>query len=382
VKTVDDAMPIMYKNMPTKTLFTATIVLMILTACSGGKKIPYSGTDRVSDFSGTEGYTAIYNLPAGSFLFSVEATRSVTKRGPYFQYAEKYLGISGVPFSDSERWSITNVEMTERIEADPETYFVLTASGKSAAWLSLVREGLIIPVTRPGIVPSEARFVKSEDEEASMLFTDLSVQRSVIQETKSSARFIQQDTAFVSVPVLRKEVVRKTLEEKAKEAADFIIDLRMNRFKLISGEYDLFPDGEAMKAILAEYRRLEEEYLALFIGKTFSQVYTTNFEYSPTGKEDLEQTVLFRFSENQGILPSENLLGRPVLLEIGKENKTASLSRLSVTLQNESKNRIFYRIPDAVNVRLMEGDKILFTSRASLSQAGKVLSVPFDFKWD
>lgn len=367
--------------MPNKTVFAA-FIMMILAACSGGKKIPYSGTDRVSDFSSTEGYTAIYNLPAESFLFTVEATRSVTKRGPYFQYAEKYLGITRVPISDSERWSITNVKLTERIEADPETYFVLTASGHSAAWLSLVREGLIIPVTRPGIVPSEVRFMNSEDEEGNMLFTDLSVQRSVIQETKSSARLIQQDTAFVSVPVLRKEVVRKTLEEKAKEAADFIIELRMSRFKLISGEYDLFPDGEAMKAILSEYRRLEEEYLALFIGKSFSQVYTTHFEYIPSGKDDLEQNILFRFSENQGFLSSENLLGRPVLLEIEKENKTASLARLSVTPQNESKNRIFYRIPDAVNVRLMDGARNLFASRVSLSQAGKVISVPFDFKWD
>lgn len=360
-----------------------TSVLLVLSGCAGSKKATIISTDHVSGSSETLDFTAIYNLPRTTILVTVETTRDITRRGPYYQFAEKYLGISGVASMDAETWYISGVSINSRQEADPGNYYVLSAkNGRAHGYLELVKEGFIIPVTYQPLSQQPTRFQTEKGESGDLVFTDMSVKRVVFQETQSSMRLMQQDTAFVSVPVLRKEVVRKSLEDKARDAADFIIDLRMNRFKLISGEYDLFPDGKAMEAILEEYKRLEEEYLALFTGKTFRQTRTTVFEYIPAGTEQVERTFLFRFSDTKGILPEGDLTGRPVALEITRENRVEALRGLNFNLKDDSKQgRIHYRIPDVANVQLIDSRTVIAKNRLIVSQYGKIVTVPSDFRW-
>jgi len=356
----------------------------IMAGCAGGKKTTGVTTERVSGAMITKDFTAIYNLPRTSLLVTVETTRELTKRGPYFQFAEKYLGISGVTSMDAESWYISGVSIHALEEADPDNYFVLVSkNGRAHNYLKLVSEGFILPATHQPIGLQPARFQSQRGESGDLVFTDMSVKKVVFQETQSSMRLMQQDTAFISVPVLRKEVVRKSLEDKAREAADFIIDLRMNRFKLISGEYDLFPDGKAMEAILEEYKRLEEDYLSLFIGKTFRQTRSAVFEYTPTGNEPLERTFLFRFSDNKGILAEGDLSGRPVALEITRENRVEAIRGLNFPLKDDKKHgRIYYRIPDVANIQLIDGRTVIARNRLPVSQFGKIVSVPSDFRWE
>jgi hypothetical protein len=357
---------------------------ILLSACSGSKKISSSVSNPVSDYQSSQDYTVLYNLPRTSLQFNIETTRTVTRRGPYYQFAEKYLGISGVPVNDSEIWAISDIQIKALEEADPENYYMLVAKNvHSFAFLRLAREGFILPIHQSQITDQTDRFQTGMNEPDKLLFTDLGVKRVVFQETQTSMRLMQQDTAFVSVPVLRKEVVRKSMEEKAKEAADFIIDLRMNRFKLISGEYDLFPDGVALDAILKEYKRLEEEYLSLFIGKTFTQFSSHVFEFIPSGNSEVERTVLFRFSDNKGILPQGDLSGRPVTLEVVRENRLESLKGImAVGLDKENQSRIHYRIPDIALVQVVDGKLIVAKSRFPVAQYGKVLTLPANFRWE
>lgn len=326
----------------------------------------------------------MYNLPRTSLQFTIETTRTVTRRGPYYQFAEKYLGISGVPANDSEVWTISDIHIKALEEADPEMYYVLVAKNvHSFAYLKLIKEGFILPVHHSQINNQVASFQPEKNNSDNLIFTDLGVKRVVVQETQSSMRLMQQDTAFVSVPVLRKEVVRKSLEEKAKEAADFIIDLRMNRFKLISGEYDLFPDGVALEAILKEYKRLEEEYLSLFIGKAFTKRSSHIFEFVPAGNDEIERTVLFRFSESKGVLPQGDLSGRPITVEIVRENRLENLRDIvAVREGNENQTRIHYRLPDIALIQVIDGKLIVTKNRVPVAQYGKTLTVPANFRWE
>jgi hypothetical protein len=364
--------------------FIVLPLFFIMIACNGGKKIALTATDPVKSYSGSNEYTVVYNLLRTSLEFTVETTRILTRRGPYYQFAEKYLGISGVPAQDTEQWFISGVSLNSREEADPDRYFVLTAENiHSFSYLRLVREGFIIPIYRTNHNQFFSGLAAEPDYAEDLNFTDLGVKRIVTQETQSSFRLIQQDTAFVSVPVLRKEVVRKSLEEKAKEAADFIIDLRMNRFKLISGEYDMFPDGQSMQSVLEEFKRLEEEYLSLFIGKTYKQVRTRMFEYIPSQNEEIDRTVLFRFSDSKGILPFGDLSGRPISLEISRENRTAALSSFPEPVKgDEMQGRVFYRVPDFGVVQLIDGRNVIMKNRIPVSQFGKTISIPANFRWD
>lgn len=357
---------------------------IFLSACSGNKKISSTVSDPVTKYQSAQDFTVIYNLPRTSLHFYIETARTVTRRGPYYQFAEKYLGISGMPANDSENWTISDIQIKAFEEADPEKYYMLVAKNvQSFAYLNLVKEGFILPVHHPQISDQIARFQTDKNDPENLVFTDLGVKRVVVQETQSSMRLMQQDTAFVSVPVLRKEVVRKSLEEKAKEAADFIIDLRMSRFKLISGEYDVFPDGVAMEAILKEYKRLEEEYLALFIGKTFNQSISNVIEFIPSGNDEVERSVLFRFSDNQGIMPQGDLSGRPITIEITRENRVENLKPVILPAEKaENYDRIHYRIPDVAVIKVIDGRLLVAKNRIPVAQYGKTLTVPANFRWE
>ncbi len=197
---------------------------------------------------------------------------------------------------------------------------------------------------------------------------------------------VRQDTAFVNVPVMQRESVTKSLEAKAAEAADLIFELRSNRFKLLSGELDLFPDGKALDVIIAEFARLEKEYLSLFTGKIIETNHQFNFEYSPDIAEindGAEYQILFRFSDSSGILPYTDVRGRPITLEIRNENKTGRLDRITPVPATRSRdaNKIFYRIPDVADVRLTDENNTIAGKRVIVSQYGKVVSLPANFLW-
>jgi hypothetical protein len=54
----------------------------------------------------------------------------------------------------------------------------------------------------------------------------------------------------------------KSLEEKAEEAAAFIYKLRKRRFKLLVGQEQPVPDGNALDISIRELDELEKEYLS------------------------------------------------------------------------------------------------------------------------
>jgi hypothetical protein len=48
---------------------------------------------------------------------------------------------------------------------------------------------------------------------------------------------------------------QKTLEEKAQEAALFIFKIRKRRFKLLAGQYDVFPEEQALATSVREIKQ-------------------------------------------------------------------------------------------------------------------------------
>lgn len=370
-------------------MLTVTLILTSLTwGCAViGKKELSTSAYHASRATEPGKYTLVYSLPKTTLRISVHATETVTRRGPYYQYAERFLGISGVPDSDDIIWSIDSIGIGSYQEADPGQYYVLTTNDRYVAnFFRLTGEGFILPVNREPIPELEGFMVPREKEVRRPLFTDLSIQPWVVEETRTVMRMVRQDTAFVNVPVMQRQSVTRSLQDKAAEVADLIFELRNNRFKLLSGDLDLFPDGKALEAIINEFARLEKEYLALFTGKVIESRHRFIFEYSPDKaalKDNLERHILFRLSDAGEILPPDDLSGRPVTLELYNEMKTAQLDRISQSQapEKEGSGTLFYRIPDVASLRLTDGNNVIAGSRISVSQYGKVVTIPADFLW-
>ena len=361
----------------------------ITWGCAGSRKIDHrTSSEHVSDASHPDKYTLAYSLPKTTLKISVEASRIITRRGPYYQYAERYLGISDVPDMDETRWRINNVSIDSYEEADPDHYYILATNNRHVTnYFRLNSEGFILPVNqRP--LPEVAGITTPGTEEIKVpLFTDMSIHPRVVEETRTVMRMVRQDTAFVNIPVIQRQSVTKSIEAKAAEVADLIFELRSNRFNLLSGELDLFPDGKALDVIVNEFARLEKEYLSLFTGKVFEIHHEFTFEYTPDismVENGTEYAILFRFSGSEGILEPNNVSGRPITLELHNEMKTKSLENISRTPASgrTDPGTLFYRIPDVARVELKNENRTIYSRRIPVNQYGMVVNLPADFLWE
>lgn len=70
-------------------------------------------------------YGLIYSLPQTHLDIEVVATKTTRKAGPYYQYAEKYLGIPGAITQDSEEWALSSVKVTPYGVPDPEEQYLM-----------------------------------------------------------------------------------------------------------------------------------------------------------------------------------------------------------------------------------------------------------------
>ena len=117
------------------------------------------------------------------------------------------------------------------------------------------------------------------------------------------------------VSVQQSMTVTKTLEQRAEEAANMILKLRQQRLQIVTGDTDATYSGEAMGAAIEELTRLEEEYMTLFFGYSETHTQKKNFDIIPEAGRETQKYRAFRISDTSGLLPADNLSGKPVFIE-------------------------------------------------------------------
>jgi hypothetical protein len=329
----------------------------------------------------------IYALPKTTLRFTVEALRTDIIPGPYYEYAEKYLGMDDVPEEEYSDWKISNITIDSYHEIDPAQFYLLEPEGKiNINMQKLIESGSIMPVNLRTKDQFPNDFYGFNDPGKEVVFTDLSVKKYIGEEKVTYYKRVQRDSLFAKVPVVKTQSVTKTFEDKAEEAANFIFMIREKRFELLTGMADFYPEGKSLEVAINELNNLESEYLSLFIGKKFTSTYKATFEYSPQ-KEDLNQPyILFRYSDEKGVLPPNDLRGRPIIVELEKLNHTENLDFLLAGQINREgatyKNKLFYRIPDQAFIHVVDGNQLLAKRKLSIEQFGTVVQIPSMFLMD
>ncbi len=352
--------------------------LLLLAGCSVVEYYQRGRALAESDQSPAK--SLIYALPRTTITFDVTVKKTMFKHGPYYKYAEKYLGISDVSDEDWVEWTISDIKIRGEEEIDPEQYYLLESNGPMEVnALALLKSGLILtpnPRTyeeKPAI--QSVIFEKPEQ----VFHTDLSVKRNITFVYDTNYRFIETDTGFVQVPYLYEREVQLTLEEQAEEAANFIIKIRKRRFKLMSGQYDVFPEGIALQYAVENLTVLEKEYVALFIGKYKDEDYHLSFRYTPDETPVDLPHLLFRFSSHSGVVPVNDLTGKPVMLEITQQGTTKIIDNLTYTpvVEGEEENKaLFYRIPEVATIRVIDEQQVLAEKDLLIYQFGPTVRLP------
>lgn len=321
----------------------------------------------------------VYSLPRTVLTIKVDVTRTVITPGPYAAYAQKYLGISGVPTQELEEYSIASISIDSKSESDPTSLYSAFLNDKSLYdFYQVVNSGIVIPIADFKTISSSNSSLPIEKKNQ-VMFKDLSSSPFIAEEKSTFYSKVQRDSSFVRVPIQKSMIIERNVEEKAKEASDFIFSLRKKRLEFMTIDVDHPFDGEALKLMFSEISRLENEYLSLFIGKTNTETISKSIQYTPSNAEG-ESSIALRFSASKGIVASNDLSGNPILIEIEPEKIPESYSNFFSTMAIDAEknkfDQIYYRIPINALAKISDGKSDLASKRLLIYQYGPTAKLP------
>jgi hypothetical protein len=356
------------------------ITMLAVISCSTGKKVvdskpvivPLSNAGAITDGS------IIYGLPRTVFTIKVEMERAIEIPGPYSRYAADFLGITDAITEENESWTITGVIVNTHEEIDPSEYYVIKSSSilQSNA-LALRKEGLILDINPRQFFATERQTVGDGQESEQFRFADLGsdeysyIRRDTAYQTRSI------DSTFIRVPYIVESRRRLSQAQLAENAAKRIIELRDGKHLILTGEANVFPQSEAA---INETNRLEKEYTELFAGKVVKEKRSYSVTFIPEPGMERRSVTLFQFSEVTGPATGQSSGGVAIVAELIPEQKTKALNIINnQQAGGVTFDKLFYRVPDIVNLRISMGRETLFSSRKMVYQFGETIQLPANF---
>ena len=313
-----------------------------------------------------------YCLPSTVINLEVEAVQEKFYAGPYAKFAEKYLGIK-VRQKDETTYQLVQVNLTPSVEADQSERYVLPSNkGKiDASFLKLSSAGLVSFSDAASGGETRWRFPARTTGD----FSDKGVSSNLTSEATVLYKNDRKESEYNKVSVQQNMIVAKTPEQKAAETAEMILDLRKQRLQIVTGDTDATYSGEAMAAAINELTRLEKEYMTLFTGYTETQMQKKNFEILPEADRESQRYIAFRLSDVAGLVPADNLSGKPVVLELIPQ-EIAPIETSDETAKKHPAVSAYYRVPAVCTVKLIEGVDVLLQTRIPVYQLGVISTIP------
>jgi len=298
-----------------------------------------------------------YALPATSVTVKVDVRHESFFAGPYAAYAKRMLNMS-VEDKDRVSTEVTRVELLPRVEADTDAWY--TCDAESAALLALGAQGLV-SLGGSGAQTSWNFLPGLRADYSGKGLTE--PRKEVVQIVYEQ---VQTDTAIVNVPVEHKAIVDKTLEDKAQEAAEKILNIRQARLDIAMGDTDATYSGEAMQAALDELKRAEDEYMALFRGYSVVRKQSYVFEVLPSASVKNHRYLVFRLTDNGPV--AEGTKGVPYYLELQPEG---GLPEETQAQRKTGKGAVRYRIPQVCRVTFSRDGQVMLQTRIPFYQLGR-----------
>lgn len=363
-------------------LIIISLIISSLVSCITGKKVvdskpvvvPLSDTVSMTEAS------IIYGLPRTVFNVRVDMERTMEIPGPYARYAADLLGITDAVDKESEYWTITGITVNTHEELDPSEYYVIKSSSflRSNA-LSLRKEGLILDINPKQFLVAEKQSVGDGHEFDQLRFEDLGSDEYYNLQSDTAYKRVSIDSTFIRIPYIVEKKKRLGTEQLAEKAAKRIMEMRDGKHLILTGEANVFPQSEAA---INEMNRLEREYTELFAGKVIRESRSFSFNLIPEPGMEKKPVALFQFSELTGPVTGSAKGGVPVNAELVPERKTRALTVINKNQSGEANttfDKLYYRVPDVVNIKISMGNEVLFKSRKLIYQFGETIQLPANF---
>jgi len=319
-----------------------------------------------------------YSLPQTVVRVDVNVNKIQKVKGPYAEFAEQMLGLSNVTRINSMEYELSDVKLSTISEPDPnELYFIKIPEkqkDREPIMLFLSGEGILtgaqIADLTENVTIKNAKKLNDKGAEIPEMAIPGTVER-----MDTVIKRISLDTTIIEQKFFKKTTSAKSNEQKAREAADFILKLDENMFNLITGYQEVNYDKGTMEFMYNRMKSMKSDYLELFKGLTQITQETVTFYFIP-GNENLS-TSLCRFSISKGIMPANSSTGDLVLIKANPVNSASIKSGTDkIASFNRNKHGIYYRIPSRADVAVQIGGLKLIESRFVINQLGVVTFLP------
>lgn len=285
-----------------------------------------------------------YSLPKTSFIVNAEVTKVTVKAGPYYRYAERYLGEKSVATEDLVYYELGKLTIENKGVPDTDNVYRIAFKQKTVApFAYLTRDGLLCAI-------NEEYTPEFEDKER---------------------RVEQKNVSLSPTSVYTEELlVAGSVAKQAEVAARQIYHLRESRTDILTGDADnLPPDGEAMKIVINKLEEQEKALTKLFLGTETRE--TDYFDVTIVPEDELEKEVLFRFSTKLGILDEDDLGGEPVYMNLTAIERAPELDPKEAEKKAKAiKGGIVYNVPGRGRVEIIWQNKTLLKKETSVVQFG------------
>lgn len=363
--------------------------ILLLFSCNSSKEI--IDVQNINSLTSNYQNNFVYSLPKTKIIIVVQVEKIIQNKGPFADFTDKYLGALNNMIKQNETfWNISDVSFLSYPVIDTLNTYVIGSSENIFLPLSLTKEGFPIAYNDSS---QNYQFKQldlnssglNDDHSKNLSFNFVSSDKSYKVTYDTVYKEEVYDTIIRKVPILKPNLVKKTPEEQAKELADRITVLRDDRAALLVGEADNdnLPTGDALKIMLSEIDKLETEYLSMFVGRSDTLRYTFTFSYTPENNVYQQSVILFKFSQNSGLLPADNIYGTPVYFKISSNNKSSNISNynynsnLLAQVSRKTLNKgLFYRIPQQATVKLVFNSQIISEKNMYIAQHGTVQFLP------
>ncbi|MBQ3914592.1 MAG: DUF4831 family protein [Paludibacteraceae bacterium] len=322
--------------------FTLTLTLLLaLSVCAFAQTL--STTDAV----------LVYYMPKTILAFDVTYTQTTRTQGPFYQYAERYLGTKDIVMEDESVYELNNITLNTKTVADPDRAYTFTPSGSQKANIILDKKGLLVAFN------AEQQEEKTRD--------------NVYNSEQPKAPRGKKNGAGLA-PLSEEALFASSKAKMAEAAAKQIYRIREARTNLISGEVEHMPaDSKMLGLMLDKLEEQEAELVALFVGETKSRKHHKIIYLTP--EQDEQGKVLLRFSRFAGPVAADDLSGEPLML-----NMTVSKKELQPSEEKpKAVSDIRYNIPGEVSVQVMDSKgKTLIDKAVPVAQFGVSVALPQD----
>lgn len=331
-----------------------------------------------------------YALPRTVVNVEVVIDRIENYKGPYADYALRYLGLQNVVMANSVEYRISDIRITTSAEPDPEQYYFVELGEKlskteKAGLLCLNVSGLILG-TLAGAEDSTEQIIHIFKEKDGITLSEQDVfpeifkyyaDISVFEKVDTIIRKVSIDTLTLERQYLKRTMVEKSPEQKAREAADFISKIKENRFNLLTGYQEVSYNQETLEYMDTQLKILEKEYMKLFTGISIQKSYTYEYKYIPLPNQINTDIPVFKFLSSRGVMDLDEMGGRAVTINIQRVGNTNQVASYLNRAREESKTQgFYYRIPELARVTVKQSGGTQEEAQCLISQLGVVTYLP------